>query len=363
MDVIIEARRYPTKFKEVFAAHQTDLGHQPEMMSAIDEEWYSILVFDGHRALAHAIAPKPIGETGLYDVEPFMGYGGLLVNTNDQCFLREALAAYSGACRSLKVVAELIRFDPLLLNHQFFIDRTELDVIPAKPVIVVSCERDYDRQIWNFSPPCRRRLRRGLQDFSARTLDKSKEIDLFRDLYERALGRVGANRNWGFSDRFYSAIAASPMFEVESVWSNDLLVAAAVIGHHVTAGHYVLAANSEDYLPGAGERLIYEITRNTVARGQRQLMLGGGNTPTSDDPLLRYKARYARDSVTFFVGMMIHDEAKFEMLQVQAIASQPELQNQKYFLKYRLVSNPVNEVVSRRNSLFPAGEQLDASLT
>jgi hypothetical protein len=339
MEVFVQHRSYPEKIKELFAAHQMDLGHEPEMISAVDEEWYSILVVDGDRALAHAISPKPIGKTGLYDVEPFMGYGGFLANSDDQSFLQEALFGYSEACRGLKIVAELIRFDPLLLNHQRFMRRAELNVVPAKPVIIVNCENDFETQILHFSAKCRGKLRRGLANFHVRSLDKSREIDSFRNLYEGSITRMATERHWLFSDHFYSKIAASPLFEIQSVWSNDNLAAAAVVGHHPTGSHYILAAHSAEYLTGAGERLIYEIARKGASRGQQRLMLGGGNTPASDDPLLLYKSKFAKTAATFYIGMFVHDRPNFEILQARAMALRPEIRNQSFFLKHRLLSD------------------------
>jgi hypothetical protein len=340
MEVFVKPRAYPAKFKELFPAHQIDLGHEPEMISALDEEWYSILVVDGHRALAHAIAPKPIGGTGLYDVEPFIGYGGLLTNSDDKYFLHEALLAYSAACRNLNVIAELIRFDPLLLNHQFFIDRDELNVVSAKHVIVVSCENNFEMQVSHFSKSCRSTLRRGLRDYHARVLDKSREIEVFRNLYEGSIARIAADKRWLFSDRFYSAIVASPLFEIQSVWSNNDLAAAALVGQHPTGSHYILAANSAEYLPGAGERLIYEIVRKAAERGHRRLMLGGGNTAALDDPLLRYKSKFGKSAAMFYIGTIVHDRPNFERIQAQAIALRPEIRDRQFFLKHRLLYGP-----------------------
>ena len=339
MRVLVQPRAYPPEFMEFFAPNQMDLGHEPEMISAIDEEWYSILVVDRRRVLAHAIAPKRIGDSDLYDVEPFLGYGGLLTNSNDQCFLREALAAYSGACRSLKVIAELIRFDPLLHNCQVFIDHAELAVIPAKRVVIVTCEEDYKTQVSHFAKSRRKELTKSLKNYQARTLDKSEEIGLFRNLYERSLARLGAEKRWLFSDRFYSAIVASSLFEIESIWSGNHLVAAILIGHHATASHALLGGLSDDHPDGASTRIIYEAMRNAIARGQRRLVLGGGLTAAPNDPLLFYKSHFAKETSTFFVGMMVHDRPNFELLQAQAIALRPEIQDRQFFLKHRLVTS------------------------
>jgi hypothetical protein len=235
----------------------------------------------------------------------------------------------------LRIVAEFVRFSPILENHRPYLGRQELDVGAAKSIVIVSCERDEQRQIGLFSPPCRRRLRRGLGELQARMLDKSSELGLFRQLYERSLERVGAAPHWWFGERFYARVVACPAFEIPSVWSRNRLVSAALIGTHRRAFHYVLAASAEDYPPGSGERLIYQVARRAVQAGCRYLVLGGGNSAAPDDSLLRFKAKFARDPVTFFVGKMVHDRPYFAELCNRAVAARPELAGGSYFLKYR----------------------------
>jgi UDP-N-acetylbacillosamine alanyltransferase len=338
MKVIIERNAYPPEFGRFFPSCALDFCYVAEVQSAIESEWYSITVVDGGRAFAHIVAPKPIPGTAWCDVEPFMGYTGFLTNCTEHSFLGEALAAYSEACRSLRIIAELVRFNPVLGNHQPYLGRAELEVVAAKNIVVVSCEREEQQQIGHFSPPCRRRLRRSLIEQQARLLDKLSEMDVFRQLYERSLERVRAAHYWRFDDRFYARVAACSAFELASVWSGERLVSVALIGAHPTAFHYVLAANAEDYPPGAGERLIYQVARRAAQVGCRCLVLGGGNTAAPDDSLLRFKARFAREPVIFFIGKMIHDRSNFAELCNCAITARPDLAGSSYFLKYGLAA-------------------------
>jgi UDP-N-acetylbacillosamine alanyltransferase len=358
MKVTIERDTYPPEFERLFPPCRRDFCFEAAVQSAIESEWYSIMVTDGGHAFAHVVAPKPIPGTPWCDVEPFMGYTGFLTTSNKNGFLREALAAYSEACRSLRIIAELVRFNPILGNHWPYLGREELEVVAAKSIVVVSCERDEQQQIGHFSRSRRRDLRRGLRELQSRLLDKSSEIDLFRQLYERLLERAGAAPHWRFGNKFYAKVAACPAFEIQSVWSGNRLAAAALIGAHSTAYHYVLAANAEDYPPGAGERLIYEVARRAAENGCRQLVLGGGVTAAPDDSLLLFKARFAREPVTFFIGKMVHDRAKFEEISATAVAARPELANGSYFLKHRLVTPEKGAISYYRDGFSTVGRPI-----
>ena len=109
------------------------------------------------------------------------------------------------------------------------------------------------------------------------------------------------------------------------------MVSAALIGLHPAAYHYVLAAHAADYTPGAGERLIYQTARHAAKGGSRKLVLGGGVTAAADDGLLRFKARFTRELVTFFIGKMVHDKPRFAELCNRAITARPDLANSSYF--------------------------------
>jgi hypothetical protein len=337
MKVAIERNDHPPAFAAFFPPSKADFGFDPAVQSALESEWYGVTISDAGRAFAHMVAPKPISGTPWCDVEPFLGYTGFLATSHDPAFLAEALAAYSDACRSLGIIAELVRFNPVLRNHLPYRDRPELEVAAAKLIVVVTCESDEAAQIEHFSKSRRRDLRRGLNDLQGRLLNKSTEMDRFRHLYECSQERLGTAPQWRFDDRFYAAVAACPAFEIQSVWSEERLAAAALIGKHPKACHYVLAASAEDYPVGASECLIYQSARRAAEAGCRHLVLGGGNTAAADDGLLRFKARFAREAITFFIGKMVHDEANFARISQQAVLARPELGNTPHFLKYRLV--------------------------
>jgi hypothetical protein len=336
MKVNIERNAFPPEFGRFFPPHTTDFGYQAMVQSAIEAEWYGITITDGARAFAHLVAPKAIPGTAWCDVEPFILYTGFLTTSAEPGFLAAALAAYSEACRSLRIIAELVRFNPIPQNHVPFLGRGELDVVAAKSVVVVACETEEERQLGHFSFSGRKIVRRSLRELRGRLLDKSREMDLFRHLYERGLDRLGAAPHWRFGDRFYAAIAACPDFAIESVWSGDRLAGAQLVGMHPTAWHYLLLATADDYPRGTCERLTYQTARQAAAAGCQQAILGGGVTAAPDDGVLLFKARFARELTPFFIGKMVHDKAAFCRVTAAAVAARPALADSGHFLKHRL---------------------------
>ena len=331
--VKVTENAHDPRFDQFFPLLRRDAFHEAGLLGAMSAHWFSLLVTDGRDALHNAVSPLPIFATRLSDVEPFLGYAGFLYTSADPAFLEPALAAYSETCKALGIVAELVRFDPILANHVPLAGRYQrLEVEIAKQVVVADCPPEESKLVERFSRGCRRDVRRGLRDFTFKPID---DITAFRNLYEDAMRRIDLERHWFFDDRFYKQVSAEKLFAPYGVFANDRLVCAALAIHHETASHYTLAASIPDYPIGASELLVFGIAKESARRGIRRLMLGGGHTSSPDDSLLWFKRKFARETVDFAIGKIVHDAVAYERLCTEAIRANPSLSSSPYFLRYR----------------------------
>lgn len=335
LDVRLSENAHDPLFESFFPPPLRDAYHEALVHSAISSHWYSVLITDGERAFHSAFAPREIPGSELYDIEPFHGYCGPLTTTDDQHFLAEALDAYSGVCRDLNVVAELIRFDPLLRNHEPFANSSRIRVERAKAIVIAECPADEDAMIGSFSKPCRRDLRRGRRDFSFRALSDSTEL---RTLYDVAARRMGIANDLKLDRHFFDGVDASPFFTAYGVFDSSRLVSSALALHHPAGSHYVLAASCEDYPVGSSELMIFGIARESARRGIQKLMLGGGIGSRGDDSLLWFKRKFARANADFYIGKLVHDEKAYERLCAAAPGNSP------YFLRYRYAGAAANAI-------------------
>lgn len=336
MKVLLTENSHPPEFDEFFPITSRDVFHESAVLNALSSKWYSILIIDGAMAFHNSFAPSPIGGTALFDVEPFMGYAGPLTTTANEKFIRAALEVYSNKCRELDIVAELIRFDPLLENQVAFSQQDGIQVVAAKDVVIVACCAEEDKLLKHFSEPCRRRVRLGLRCRKFNRLESGAELGQFRALYEASVKHRNMGIHWLFSDGLYRQAANSELFAIYGVYDNNRLVAAALVVHHPTCSHYVLVANAQDYPPGASELLVFGIACESAKRGITRLMLGGGITSAPGDGLLRFKQKFAKRSSVFYIGKLVHDRTRYFNLCNKAVAADPGLASSSFFLKYRL---------------------------
>lgn len=325
------------QFDELFPVASRDAFHESAVLSAISSKWHSILIVDGPRAFHNSFAPRLINGSDLFDIEPFVGYAGPLSTTHDKNFLADAFKAYSEACRGLNIVAELIRFDPLLNNQVAFLDLHAIDVVPAKQVIIVNCPNDVDELLAEFSQRCRYYVRVGLRRYKFARLEGSAGLLEFRALYEASVKRLGSGSSWLFSDELYLQASRSELFATYGVYDGDRLVSAALVIHHPTCSHGMLLGQVDDCPQGVSELLNFEIARESANRSISHYMLGGGITSAPEDSLLRFKQKFAKSSSIFYLGKLLHDGKRYRDLCANAVAKEPRLASSSFFLKYRLL--------------------------
>lgn len=339
-ELSVNARQgaYPESAPDWFNFEELDAFHTAEVLGVVHgSAWMGVLITDGQAALLHAFRAQPLPQGPGFDIDPFIGYAGPVLSAGATAEFRErALRAYSQWCREQDIVAEITRFSPVLHNDAVFADSGQLVVFQAKELVVSSCHDDEAAQLAAFASKCRSSVRRGMRDCTTRRLDKATEWDNFVAFYYASLDRIGADRRWYYSPEFFACARQSAVFQAHGVFQGEALASAALLIEQPRAGYYFLAASSEPAVQGANEFLIYSLCRHLARQGTAHLILGGGNTAQEDDPLLRFKRKFAPDLTPLVLGKMVHQPAAFAQLVAAAVARQPELAEVRFFLKYRI---------------------------
>ncbi len=79
LHVHVECGRHPEARRRWFPAPEPDPFFEEDVLSSLyGDAWTSIVIEEDGHALRHAFAASAIGTTGLYDIEPLVGYAGLL---------------------------------------------------------------------------------------------------------------------------------------------------------------------------------------------------------------------------------------------------------------------------------------------
>lgn len=320
-----------------FPTPKRDLFHEPQVQRALHgDRWYSVLVTNGQDAFFHVFAPRQIPDTEWSDIDPFLGYHGPLTTTSNAGFNESALQEHSAVCASLKIIAELMRFNPLLRNAEVFAPLSSMSVVPVKSVVICDCMNSEEEQLALYDQDSRRRLRKP-SDLRFKWLEIPGRVDEFAPFYVDSLRRVGAGHRWYFTQETLKRLVGLDCCRVAAVTRGDSWVTASLILEHPLQAYYFLAANSADHVPGAGERLIHQVNLELVRRGIGHLMLGGGNSTDEKDSLLHFKRKFSRKNYVLHLGKKVHVPKAYEALCKEYEMVTELSARRDYFLKYRLL--------------------------
>ena len=307
-----------------------------------DGEALAFIAESGEKLLLHPFLRRPIERVGdepvdggWVDLESVYGYCGPVATTSDPTFLAAAWEAFADWCGAAGVVAEFIRFNPLLRNERLASAGTA--IVRDRETVAVRLDVSADA-LWGGYPSVQRNMVRkarmaGLS--AARTGEEA--VDGFADLYHETMRRVGADAWYAFGDAYFAELARLPQLVSFEVREPDGRVAAAALFlRHRTRIHYHLAATRRDSPGGAANLLLHEAAEWGRGEGASVLHLGGGRTPAPDDALLRFKAALSRLRLPFYTGRRVHNREMYDDLCSRWLRSARAAAPPPYFLLYRL---------------------------
>ena len=340
--VHVECGRHPTALRRWFPAPEPDPFFEEDVLTALyGDAWTSIVVEQDGHALRHAFAASAIGTTGLFDIEPLVGYAGLLATPGAPSeFLIAALDRYSTLCRENGIVGELVRFNPLLQNGERM-DGLAPDLVlaPSKTVVYLAVHHDESIQMAGYPPATRHMMRAGYRSSNASRLEKTPaawtELRLF---YERTLDDTGAEPHWRLPIDQWERLRRHPRFVLLGAVQQNQLVSGAIALTHDRTWYYFLAAGVRDPQArrGASNALVHEIAKAAARDGASRISLGGGRTSAPDDSLFRFKSSFGGENRPFRVGRFTHNRVELASLIKAAERRDRCVDGSPLLLRYRL---------------------------
>jgi len=248
-----------------------------------------------------------------FDIETPYGYGGPISNSEDEEFMSEANHAFSEWCISRNVVAEFVRFHPLLQNQRWVrsgANGPDMNIrFDRETASIDICGFNADKP--PFNKQSRNIIKRAQrQGISAKAYPAREYIGQFEELYRKTMDRLGVDDYYYFDHQYFKNLAtlsdATGMLlvsEQDGMWA----AAALFFGGPLWLHYHLSASDPEQRLPGATNLLLHEAAKMGKNRGFSRLHLGGGRTNDPSDSLLKFKRAMATDMHSFYIGMRIHN--------------------------------------------------------
>lgn len=264
-----------------------------------------------------------------FDIVTPYGYGGWVIegDRTEQLF-----AEYKAWCRDNHIVAEFVRFHPVVENHKQCIDA--YDVLQLGEVITMDLSSP--ETIWaNITSKNRNVIRKAQKNNIVIDCKQDKEIyEKFRDLYNATMDKDSAEEYYYFEEQFYDSIREDLSENARVFYAKyeDKIIGTSIILNANGRLNYHLSGSDHEYANLAGSNLLlYQVALWGAEHGYKTLYLGGG-VGSGEDNLFKFKkAFYRGENKHFYIGRKIFCQEKYDEL----VAMRSDLQETNFFPKYR----------------------------
>lgn len=281
--------------------------------------------------------PDKINNITYYDIVTPYGYGGPIItelNGSKEKLLEEYENQFREYCNENNIIAEFVRFHPLINNA---IDFKEIYSIEFNRYTLGTNLKDFDDPIKNeFSKSCRQNIRKKLEmgmDYKV-TLNPN-DFTNFKKCYYSTMERNDASEYYYFDDEYFNTINkyySKNTILVETIYENKTIAAGLYYIYDKTI-HIHLSGTLKEYLHLSPAYILrYAVTIWGKANGYEIIHHGGGRTNKEDDTLFAFKKQFAKNTkFEFYIGKKIWNKDIYNSLcELKQISL-----NEEYFPAYR----------------------------
>ena len=266
----------------------------------------------GEGEVAYPFIKRELRDEGFffYDITTPFGYGGPVLNIKGDGYKLAAnfLAGFSEYCQLEKIVAEFIRFHPLMNNAEFFKDELEL----------ISVYDTYTLPLQNISPQNNTNKDGGTEEYTVKKLGTVKHMFDFLVLYYSTvrLNEDTDSYNFFTNDYFESLVSAlGPNLHLFGAYKDDKLIAAYyilakgdVIYHHLSG-----RADGQE-APEAENELKRRIAVWGAENDYRFYHLGANALDENTKISILGKSDLSLCTSTYFISHLVHDKEIYKTI-------------------------------------------------
>ncbi len=319
MDFTLITAAETQKWREVLARFpRVDVCQIPEYHSAYASQAAGTRALLWHResggwhfAYPFLLTPVVIGgkDTGYFDISAVYGYSGALSTHEDPDFLEQSWEIFDRWALEQRIIAEFNRYSIYAGTERFAHPQAKVEF--NRPSNVSHLNGDDEALFAALGKKTRNMIRKAEKaGITARVLDPQEWLGPFRELYAVTMRRNDADEYFDYDDHYYEALFSLPSDELRlfGAFHEGNLVAAAMALRHGQSALYHLGASLHEFSAlGAGNMVMYEMSRTLGREGVTFLTVGGGRTTAPDDPLYRFKKSNATDPAEYKIGKRIVD--------------------------------------------------------
>lgn len=305
-----------------------------------DYELFEYEFAEGEQWITFKSIKKPIASVAgvdiqeeLYDIETPYGYGGPITNSTDRKFLVKAFNYYKAHCASNKIVCEFIRLHPFnsINKHSFLFDI----FIHERDVVVVDLTQNQDERRAQYSKTTRNIIRKA--EKKLKIIENSQRLAQFIETYYDTMKKNKADDFYFFSEDYFHRLNSINEVDLLEVSLEDQLLSIGFIMRGSELAHYHLSANNYELAKENGNYLLLDAAFNLAkSKGSKYMILGGGRTSSPEDNLLKFKKKFSKITMPFYIAGIDFMPEKKAMLNSIWVDKNKNQEIPKIFQLYRV---------------------------
>jgi len=263
------------------------------------------------RSLLHSFQLGDSRSLAVRDIQSAYGYGGPLSNSDDPRFLAAADLALKQWAQDNAVVAEFLRFHPLVPHARWYAGT----VARNRETVHI----DLTGELFDQYPTRRRTDIRRFTESGVRVEKVPPDVmrDSFPGLYKDNMERIGAAASYYFPADYFDALFRFEGSENWLAYAGDRAVAGAVVlvsaQAKIAEYHLGAKADGSDRLR-ATIGLLHLAASSYKALCYRYFYLGGGRSVAADDSLLFFKKGFSPLTGQFQTGSRVYEPGRYAEL-------------------------------------------------
>jgi hypothetical protein len=315
---------YINKALSNFDIKEKDIYFKSEYSSLYQDDLNKPLFYiynDGSNFFFYPFLIHNIGNNNnFYDISTPYGYGGPIVNTDDLIFIKKSWNQLNFELKRLNVIAELIKFHPLIKNHLFLENIYEGKIINVCKTISLSIyANDDDDFLKNKYSYSNRKSIKKAKNHNCEIIisNESQYWHKFLELYESNLQKIGAKKKYFFKRSYYDEIKKSLNNDYQIIsckYKGEIISSILILHNNYYAHCHLIGSSDLSRKLSANNLLHHEVVNWCKNINIKVLHFGGGVGNDDQDPVFKFKKSFSDELNDFFIGERIINKHIYDKL-------------------------------------------------
>lgn len=272
-----------------------------------------------------------------YDIQGAYGYNGLITNNTDEAFLQQVWEAFDVWCQRENVVAEFMRFHPVMKNYEW--EKKHLLMTYDRSTVYLDLMQNEEEIFAGFDKGTRQHVRKAAKSIEIRPAERTEEsVLIFNKIYRENMEHVHSIPYLFFSEEHFRRMFQMENIEFFIAWQGDTAIACySGLVSEEYYGNYLRASLTEYNRTGVNSLMYWSMIQSAKAHGCHYVHFGGGTSGAPDNSLLHYKMNFSKTLSEFWIGKRIHNKEIYNEIVRQWQERYPDsyTQHRQMLLGYR----------------------------